>query len=160
MGPHGRGRPYVDYDYDYRLPDTYHHHGHHLSHRHHVDDDDDDHHHHHHHRPRHHTRAVKDTRPDEKINHAAKTALQSAAIEAVRVHGRPGKWNGEKGARVATAALGAAFTDAVTERPDDKHRIRHKVGDLAGAWIVNRAINGPVDDMGKKEGSRRRRSSY
>lgn len=101
---------------------------------------------------------ARDALSDERTNHAVKSAIQSAAIEAIRVRGRPGSWAGEKGARVATAAIGAAVTDAVTERSDERHTIRHKVGDLAGAWIANRAINGPVRDMGKKgEDSRSRR---
>lgn len=106
--------------------------------------------HQHHHR----RRTVSDTRSNNVVAHAAKTGLQAAMLEAVRVHGRPGEWKGDKGARVMTAAVGAAVTDAVTDmardHPREKHPLRHKVEDLAGGWLAARLVHGPVDEMGRR----------
>lgn len=43
---------------------------------------------------------------------AARAALEAGGVAAFRLRKEPGKWNGEKGAKVATAALGAAAIDA------------------------------------------------
>lgn len=43
---------------------------------------------------------------------AAAAALQSGAAAAMNMRSQPGSWTGQKGARVATAALGAAAMDA------------------------------------------------
>jgi len=43
---------------------------------------------------------------------AATAALQAGSMAALSMRSQPGGWGGEKGARVATAALGAAAMNA------------------------------------------------
>lgn len=46
---------------------------------------------------------------------AAKAALQAGSLAALNMRSEPGAWAGEKGVRVAGAALGAAALDAFTK---------------------------------------------
>lgn len=85
------------------------------------------------------------------MQHAAKAALDAAAIEAIRVRRHPGAWNGQKGARVATAALGAAATDTTAQKlrghSEDKHDKRHLFESVVGGLLANRVVNGPRNDL-------------
>lgn len=45
-------------------------------------------------------------------NKAIKAALTAAAFEVFRQKSRPGEWMGQKGVRVATAAISAGLIDA------------------------------------------------
>lgn len=97
-------------------------------------------------------RAVSDTRPDEKLNNAAKAAINAAAVEAIRVRGQPGEWAGPKGVRVATAALGAAATDAAADKfhegdGDEKKGKRDHIKSAIGGLLANRVLNGPRDEL-------------
>ncbi|KAI2613447.1 hypothetical protein GGR54DRAFT_328932 [Hypoxylon sp. NC1633] len=47
---------------------------------------------------------------------AARAALEAGGLTAFRLRGDPGSWTGEKGAKVATAALGAAAIDAFIDK--------------------------------------------
>ncbi|KAI1773016.1 hypothetical protein F4818DRAFT_424624 [Hypoxylon cercidicola] len=47
---------------------------------------------------------------------AARAALEAGGLTAFRLRKEPGKWTGEKGAKVATAALGAAAMDAFIDK--------------------------------------------
>jgi len=47
---------------------------------------------------------------------AARAALQAGGVAAFRVRKEPGGWAGPKGAKVATAALGAAAMDAFVDK--------------------------------------------
>jgi hypothetical protein len=89
------------------------------------------------------------------MQHAAKAALDAAAIEAVRVRRQPGDWAGQKGARVATAALGAAATDTAAHQlrghgGEDKHDKRHLMESVIGGLLANRVVNGPRDDLRRR----------
>ncbi|KAK3349850.1 hypothetical protein B0T25DRAFT_549070 [Lasiosphaeria hispida] len=48
--------------------------------------------------------------------HAATAALQAGGLAAIQMRSQPGGWKGEKGARVASAALGAAAMDAFAKK--------------------------------------------
>lgn len=56
---------------------------------------------------------------------AASAAVKSGAAAAMSMRSQPGAWAGEKGARVATAALSAAAMDALAGR---------KAGGGSGGW--------------------------
>lgn len=43
---------------------------------------------------------------------AARAALEAGGATALRLRNQPGSWTGDKGAKIATAALGAAAIDA------------------------------------------------
>lgn len=47
---------------------------------------------------------------------AARAALEAGGLTAFRLRKEPGSWTGEKGAKVATAALGAAAMDAFIDK--------------------------------------------
>ncbi|KAL6863440.1 hypothetical protein ACO1O0_003694 [Amphichorda felina] len=90
--------------------------------------------------------------PDEKLNNAAKAAINAAAVEAIRVRGQPGEWAGPKGVRVATAALGAAATDAAADKfhegdGDEKKGKRDHIKSAIGGLLANRVLNGPRDEL-------------
>lgn len=57
------------------------------------------------------------------LTKAAKAAAMSAAVEAVRCRSEPGPWNGQKGARCATAAVCGGLIGSLRNgrlRPDSK----------------------------------------
>lgn len=47
---------------------------------------------------------------------AARAALEAGGVTAFRLRKEPGSWRGEKGAKIATAALGAAAIDAFIDK--------------------------------------------
>ncbi|KAI5859514.1 hypothetical protein GGS23DRAFT_585738 [Durotheca rogersii] len=59
-------------------------------------------------------------KPDEatalKWQTAARAALEAGGLAALRLRKEPGSWTGEKGAKIATAALGAAAIDALIDK--------------------------------------------
>jgi hypothetical protein len=73
----------------------------------------------------------------------------------MRVRKEPGKWTGGKGARVATAALGAAAVDALVAKDPDRHGKRKSVEAAIGGLLLNRVVNGPRREL-RKEGRSRR----
>lgn len=81
------------------------------------------------------------------MGHAARAAIDAGVVESVRVRRQPGDWIGPKGARVATAALGAAVVDAVRDKDPDHHSGRTSVASALGGLLANRVLNGPRKDM-------------
>ena len=73
--------------------------------------------------------------------------FDTALVEAMRVRKEPGSWTGGKGARVATAALGAAAVDAIIDRNPEHHRKRKTVESTLGGLLLNRVVNGPKRDL-------------
>lgn len=71
-------------------------------------------------------------------------------VEAARVRKEPGSWTGGKGARVATAALGAAAVDALVVKNPDKHGKRKSVEAALGGLVLNRMVNGPRKELRRK----------
>ncbi|KAI1391622.1 uncharacterized protein F4822DRAFT_191438 [Hypoxylon trugodes] len=61
------------------------------------------------------SRAAKEAAAD-RWQMAARAALEAGGLTAFRLRKEPGKWSGEKGAKVATAALGAAAIDAFVDK--------------------------------------------
>lgn len=85
----------------------------------------------------------KDKEPDKraKIQQSAKAALLAGAYEAFRVRNEPGTWNGEKGKRIITAAIGAGGIDAAADRKPGESK-RHILEAVVGGLAGNRLING------------------
>ncbi|KAL7625823.1 hypothetical protein AAE478_005046 [Parahypoxylon ruwenzoriense] len=83
---------------------------------------------------------------------AARAALEAGGLAAFRLRKEPGSWTGEKGAKVATAALGAAAIDAFM----DKDPRRVKSGGVKG--FAENAISGLIASkiIGGKSPSKRR----
>ncbi|KAH6988701.1 hypothetical protein EDB80DRAFT_782277 [Ilyonectria destructans] len=82
-----------------------------------------------------------------RLKHAAVAAIDAAAVEAIRVWRKPGNWNGSKGTRVATAALGAAAIDAMVGGNSSRHGKRKLAESVVGGLLANRVMNGPRDEL-------------
>lgn len=80
---------------------------------------------------------------ERKWAQAAQAALVAGAVEAFRARKIPGPWTGEKGKRIATAALGAGGIDGLVsgKNPEDKSK-RHLAEAVIGGLAINRAANG------------------
>lgn len=98
-----------------------------------------------------------------KFQQAAKAALLAGATEAFRVRKEPGGWDGAKGKRILTAAIGAGGIDAAADKDPDKHSKRHILEAVVGGLAGNRLINGSRkdtqdDDRSTRSGRSRSRS--
>jgi len=89
--------------------------------------------------PRAKTSSMKDKGLSQRWQKAAIAALQAGGMAAMNARSQPGAWKGEKGARVATAALGAAALDAFNKggpkesmHKEDRARRGDDAGDLGG----------------------------
>jgi len=80
---------------------------------------------------------------ERKWAQAAQAALIAGAVEAFRSRKEPGPWQGEKGKRIATAAIGAGGFDRLLDRDPDKKSKRHLAEAVVGGLAVNRLANGP-----------------
>lgn len=85
-----------------------------------------------------------------KLPQAAAAAFDAAAIEAIRVRKNPGTWTGAKGARVATAAIGAAATDAAVGRDRREDTKMSFVQSTIGGLLASRALHGFRDDKRRR----------
>jgi len=123
------------------------HHHHHHSHGHDHKDRDRD-----RHRGRSYTRHEERhyERSRSRWDRGLAAAVDAAAIEAFRVRKEPGTWAGQKGRRVATAAISAGAIGAATEHRNPDHGDSDKKGKLGsalGGLVVNRLVNGPRRDL-------------
>ncbi|KAI5369798.1 hypothetical protein Slin14017_G006770 [Septoria linicola] len=84
------------------------------------------------------------SRTERKWAQAAQAALVAGAVEAFRSRKEPGPWTGDKGRRIATAALGAGGIDGLIDRDPDKKSKRHLAEAVIGGLAANRLANGPV----------------
>ncbi|KAF2691100.1 hypothetical protein K458DRAFT_67237 [Lentithecium fluviatile CBS 122367] len=89
----------------------------------------------------------------EKWEQAAKAAIVAGAVEAFRSRKTPGPWTGEKGQRIATAALGAAGIDSLVDKDPDKHGKRHVAESALAGLVANRVANGPRSRSRGRDGS-------
>jgi hypothetical protein len=77
-----------------------------------------------------------------KWEQAAQAAAVAGVIEAWRSRKEPGPWTGQKGQRIATAALGAAGIDSLVDKDPDRKGKRHVAEAAIGGLIANRVANG------------------
>lgn len=97
-----------------------------------------------------------------KWQQAAKAAVLSGVVEAVRSRNEPGKWTGPKGQRIATAALGAAAADGLLDRNPNEKSKRHIIESVIGGLAANRIANGPrerSDSRGRSQSRSRSRGT-
>ncbi len=96
---------------------------------------------------------------DRRIAQAAQAALVAGAVEALRSRKEPGSWKGDKGRRVATAALSAGGIDGLHGEPGRKDK-RHLAEAVLGGLVATRVANGPRDrdSSGSRDGRSRSRS--
>ena len=84
----------------------------------------------------------KREKPKEKPFHSLFAGATAGAIEAFRVRNGKGSWTGERGARVATVAIGAAATDMARDKDPDKHGKRDYAQATLAGMALNRLTNG------------------
>jgi len=90
------------------------------------------------------SRVPNDKRQTErKWAQAAQAALIAGAVEAFWSRKESGPWTGEKGKRVATAALGAGGIDGFLDRNPEKKTKRHLAEAVIGGLAATRLANGP-----------------
>lgn len=103
------------------------------------------------------SRGADDNR--KKWQQAAKAAVVSGVIEAVRSRNEPGPWTGAKGQRIATAALAAGGIDGFLDRDPNKKSKRHIVESVVGGLAANRLANGGRDRSASRGRSQSRSRS-
>ena len=89
------------------------------------------------------TRSRSKGRSERKWAQAAQAALVAGAVEAFRSRKEAGPWTGEKGRRIATAALSAGGIDGLVDRDPEKKTKRHLAEAVIGGLAANRLANGP-----------------
>lgn len=92
-----------------------------------------------------------------KWESAARNALRAGTMAALSSHGAPGSWLGNKGTRVATAALGAALVDTYMghRHPDSFNGIRHTAMRQAAEYAINSIVAEPIMHRATRRKSRR-----
>ena len=68
----------------------------------------------------------------------------AGAVEAFRARNETGPWTGQKGKRIATAALGAGGIDALIGRDPEKKSKRHLAEAVIGGVAASRLANGSI----------------
>ncbi|KAL1911330.1 hypothetical protein Sste5344_002710, partial [Sporothrix stenoceras] len=81
-----------------------------------------------------------------KWESAARNALRAGTMAALSSHGAPGSWLGNKGTRVATAALGAALVDTYMghRHPNSMNGIRHTAMRQAAEYAISSIVAEPI----------------
>lgn len=74
---------------------------------------------------------------------AAQAALIAGAVEAFRSRKEAGPWTGDKGKRIATAAIGAGGIDRFLDKNPNEKTKRHLAEAVIGGLAANRLANGP-----------------
>lgn len=93
-----------------------------------------------------------------EIARSLTAALTAGAAEAYRARKEPGGWNGDKGKRILTAALGAGGVGGMLEHSgNDKHNKRHLIESTLAGLAANHLVNGPRSKS-RGRGGRRARS--
>ena len=80
---------------------------------------------------------------EKKWAQAAQAAIVAGAVEAFRSRKEPGPWTGDRGKRVATAAIGAGGIDGLLDRNPNEKSKRHLAEAVLGGLAANRLANGP-----------------
>ncbi|OQO05133.1 hypothetical protein B0A48_08153 [Cryoendolithus antarcticus] len=94
------------------------------------------------------SRSRSRSRGDKKGNNerqwaqAAQAALIAGAVEAFRSRKEPGPWTGDKGRRIATAAIGAGGINKLVDRDPDEKKKRHVLEGVVGGLAASRLANG------------------
>lgn len=73
----------------------------------------------------------------------------------------PGGWLGDKGTRVATAALGSAIVDTYMshQHPNSVNGIRHTALRQAAEYTIKNTISGPIRHLAEEERQKQREES-
>lgn len=96
----------------------------------------------HRHRPRSRSRGAHEDESRQRKEQAIKSALTAGAVEALRQRNRSGEWVGEKGLRVATAAISAAAIDSAVDKNPRKKGKRNIIASSLGGLVVDKLASG------------------
>ncbi|KAM0723260.1 hypothetical protein Q7P37_001461 [Cladosporium fusiforme] len=88
-------------------------------------------------------RGPKKNQTERQWAQAAQAAVIAGAVEAFRSRKEPGPWTGDRGKRIATAAIGAGGIDKFLDRNPDEKSKRHLAEAVVGGLAANRLANGP-----------------
>lgn len=77
-----------------------------------------------------------------KRNEAIQAALVAGVLEAMRQRSEPGEWIGEKGFRVATAAVSAGLVDVGLDKDPNKHSVGNLIKSTVGGLLIDKMANG------------------
>lgn len=91
-----------------------------------------------------------------RLQKLATTALIAGATEAFKVRKEHGRWSGDKGKRVLTAAIGASAIDAVAEGSGKRQVLETIIRGLASSHLINGSRN---QDDNRSSSSRSRHRS-
>jgi hypothetical protein len=77
---------------------------------------------------------------------AARTAFEAGAVAALKLRNDPSPWIGPKGAKIATAAIGAAIVDTFMEQkhPKRKGGMRHTMMRQATQMAIGSLVMKPA----------------
>lgn len=76
-----------------------------------------------------------------KRNQAIQAALMAGALEAMRQRSQKGDWVGEKGFRVATAAISAGLVDVGRDKDPDHNGVGNLIKSAVGGLLVDKIAN-------------------
>ncbi|KAI9768362.1 MAG: hypothetical protein M1840_004971 [Geoglossum simile] len=94
-----------------------------------------------------------------KMKQAAQAAVTAAVVEAFASRNDPGSiFGGERGRRIAQAAVAAGGLDAAVDRDPDHHGKRHIAEAVLGGLAGQRVLNGP--HRSRSESRSRSRSTH
>lgn len=84
----------------------------------------------------------EETQRRKKRNQAIQAALMAGALEAMRQRSQPGEWVGEKGFRVATAAISAGLVDVGRDKnPNHGDGVANLLKSAAGGLLIDKIAN-------------------
>jgi hypothetical protein len=86
---------------------------------------------------------------EKKWAQAAQAAIVAGAITAFQSRKAPGPWTGEKGKRIATAAISAGGIDGLLDRNPNEKSKRHLAEAVIGGLGVNRLANGSSKSLSR-----------
>ncbi|CAK7220890.1 hypothetical protein SBRCBS47491_004341 [Sporothrix bragantina] len=88
---------------------------------------------------------------------AARNALRAGTMAALSSHSAPGSWFGNKGTRVATAALGAALVDTYMghRHPESVNGVRHTAMRQAAEYAISSIVAEPIMQRAARRKTRR-----
>ncbi|CAK7198152.1 hypothetical protein SEUCBS139899_000810 [Sporothrix eucalyptigena] len=92
-----------------------------------------------------------------KWESAARNALRAGTMAALSSHSAPGSWLGNKGTRVATAALGAALVDTYMghRHPESVNGVRHTAIRQAAEYAISSIVAEPIMERAARHRARR-----
>lgn len=98
---------------------------------------------------------MKSPNPDiaHRWQFAARAALEAGGMTAFRLRKEPGSWTGQKGAKVVTAALGAAAIDSFIDKDPRRKKggVKGMAENMVGGLLASKIMGMPSATTHKGE---------